>query len=558
MNKSQNRAAIYRRYSSDLQKPSSLVDQQRRCQRFADEHGLVLVEDYADEAAKGWNRDRDGYQAMLADAKQKKFDVLLVDDLSRLSRDSAETAQALKRLLFLRIRVIAVAEGWDSVAPGAKLTAAMKGLMNEAALDILALHTRRGQEGRIYEGLSAGGDVYGYNTEPMMLHNKVIGFRRVIDEAEADIVREVYTKYASGLSPASIADNLNARGIAGPRGGKWSRNAIYGDQQDLSGILSNPIYCGELIWNRSTFTRNPDNGRRKRDRNPPEHWVRKTVPELRIVSAELKAEVHTRMGARRMAKGEAIRAGKERANAQAGADGKYMLTGLLRCSMCGGPVSSTARDTFGCSARHNRGKDACANDVKFKRTLAEQEVLAAVRGQLFTKQAVDRFLAILVEEHSRESAASQRNVERSRAALHQAEKGIAHLLQFIESGNATPSVSARLAELEGQAQSQRDAIKQVQARPDLTKSELEALREAGSAALERLPEVLLGAPAEAREVLSRLLVEGEVVPGPDKTTVEIKMAGQLTGLLSISALKQRAKLGSVVARARFELATFGL
>jgi site-specific DNA recombinase len=33
------RAAIYTRYSSDMQRPASLEDQERNCRKFAEEHG---------------------------------------------------------------------------------------------------------------------------------------------------------------------------------------------------------------------------------------------------------------------------------------------------------------------------------------------------------------------------------------------------------------------------------------------------------------------------------------------------------------------------------------
>jgi hypothetical protein len=46
----------------------------------------------------------------------------------------------------------------------------------------------------------------------------------------------------------------------------WSRNAIYGDRRDLSGILNNPAYVGELVWSRSTFLRDPETAKHiKRD-----------------------------------------------------------------------------------------------------------------------------------------------------------------------------------------------------------------------------------------------------------------------------------------------------
>ncbi len=550
-------AVFYLRYSSDLQSPSSIVDQARQCQRYADKHNLQVIHQYADEEEKGWNRERAQYQAMLEAAKRKEFDVLLVDDLSRLARDAGEQDRLLKRFRILGIRIVAVSDGWDSTAPGAKLTAGVKGLMNEQQLVVLAAQTHRGQEGRIFEGLSAGGSVYGYRTEPVNVHGR-IGHRRVIIDSEADIVREIYVNYAAGLSPAGIAELLNGRGVNGPRGGKWSRNAIYGDQRDRSGILNNPIYTGELVWNRSMFLRDPDTGKRVKIRNPENAWVRRAVPELRIVSEELIAEAQARTAQSRK-KGDAIRIGLGKMGARSGADGKYMLTGLLRCSVCGGPISSTARGTFGCSVRHNRGLSACTNDVKFKRSEAEQAVLQAVRVKLFTPQALERFVDFLGEEQARQSSTGPDTAARLRKALHEVEKRIARWMLVGEEENAIQSVVDRLRQLDREKREIRAELTQAESAQPLTATDLDELREAGIAALDALPDLLSGAPSEVRTILAKLLGTCVVTPAEDKETLEIKMAGQMTGHLSLIANQRKsARLGNVVARARFELATFGL
>ena len=557
--KTRTRAAIYKRYSSDQQRPSSIVDQQRRCEAYADTHSLEVVSEYADEAEKGWNRERKQYQAMLASAKRGEFEVLLVDDLSRLFRDAGEQHTTLQRLRILGIQVIAVAEGWDSQAPGAKLTAGFKGIMNEQALEVIALHTHRGLEGRVMEGMSAGGDVYGYVTEPVFHGTREVGRRRVVVDKEADVVRSIYADYAAGLSPARIADRLNAQGVVGPRGGLWGRNAIYGDRRDLSGILNNPIYRGELIWNRSKFLRDPDTGTRIKQRNPEEEWVRTQAPELCIISDDLHSEVQARM-TETAHKGEAVRKGMGE-KARSGADGKYLLTGLLQCSVCGGPISSTGLNLFGCSVRHNRGVHACANDVKFRRDAAEQRVIEALRSRLFTAEALDKYVSHLASELSNQSSSTEAATTALRKDLQDAEKGIANCVRFIVQGNNHPSIAAQLTGLEAKASTVRDELSKLKSKPGLSEADVEALKAAGLEALENLPELLAGATSEARTILGRLLGMSVVEPSPDKTSLEIKMAGQMTGLLAIPAVKQRSKtarLGNVVARAGFEPATFGL
>jgi site-specific DNA recombinase len=80
------RAAIYARYSTDQQREASIEDQARNCRRIAEREGWRLGIRYQDQAVSGSRVDRVGSQSMLADAKAGQFDVLVVDDISRLSR----------------------------------------------------------------------------------------------------------------------------------------------------------------------------------------------------------------------------------------------------------------------------------------------------------------------------------------------------------------------------------------------------------------------------------------------------------------------------------------
>ncbi len=70
------RAAIYARYSSDMQSASSIEDQVRQCRRRIDDEGWVLVEVYSDHALSGSTHHRPGYQRLLDDAHEARFDVV--------------------------------------------------------------------------------------------------------------------------------------------------------------------------------------------------------------------------------------------------------------------------------------------------------------------------------------------------------------------------------------------------------------------------------------------------------------------------------------------------
>jgi site-specific DNA recombinase len=214
---------------------------------------------------------------MLSDAREERFDVVLAEDIDRLSRDEIESAAALRRRLeFLGIELHTCADGQVS-----KLHAGLKGLMSSLYLENLALHVRRGQSGNIRRGLSGGGVTYGYAVvkgEPG---------KRVIVEEEAAIVRRIFDEYVAGRRPREIAMALNADGVAPPRGRDWTGSTLNGNAKRSSGLLTNQIYAGRLVWNRVRMIKDPDTGRRISRPNPQSEWQVIEVPELRIVSADI-------------------------------------------------------------------------------------------------------------------------------------------------------------------------------------------------------------------------------------------------------------------------------
>ncbi len=222
------RCAIYARYSSDLQSAASTEDQLRTCKAFILRQGWTCVEVYKDQAMSGASALRPGYQMLLEAARNGAFQVVVAEALDRLSRDLSDVANLYKHLSFLGIKLVTITEGEIN-----ELHVGLKGVMNALYLKDLAQKTRRGLEGRVRQGKSAGGICYGYKT----VEGK-IGERR-IDPDEATVVRRILIDFAKGKSPRSIAYALNAEGIPGPHGRQWRDTAIRGHLQRGTGIINN-------------------------------------------------------------------------------------------------------------------------------------------------------------------------------------------------------------------------------------------------------------------------------------------------------------------------------
>src|SRR5205807_5150812 len=210
------RCAAYARYSIDRQSPLSLEDQIRRCREFAERQGWSWLETqiYMDEAISGTSTDRPGLRKLMEAVGQSPapFEVLLVDDTSRLSRNQGDVARIFERLNFAGVRVVAVSQGIDSQDEQADVLVTVHGLLDSLYVKELAKKTHRGLEGKILRGLHAGGRTYGYQA----VHVEG-GTQLAVNEEEAAVVRRIFEMSAEGNSLRTIARTLNAESILAPR-----------------------------------------------------------------------------------------------------------------------------------------------------------------------------------------------------------------------------------------------------------------------------------------------------------------------------------------------------
>jgi site-specific DNA recombinase len=104
------RVAIYARYSSDNQREASIADQLRVCRAFAERNGWTIAQEFSDQAISGATLLRAGFQALMRDALNHRFDVVPAESLDRFSRDQEDTAGLFKRLS-AGVNIVTLAEG---------------------------------------------------------------------------------------------------------------------------------------------------------------------------------------------------------------------------------------------------------------------------------------------------------------------------------------------------------------------------------------------------------------------------------------------------------------
>lgn len=435
------RYAVYARYSTDRQNESSIDDQVRRCTEFANARDGEIVAVYPDAAESGATfRRRKELQRLLADAetgKLRPFDRVLVDDLSRLSREMLTSLSIIfDRLKNAGVPVVDRSSGQSSADPQALVYFTALGLAGHLQREASRHQTHRGLEGLFLKGQSTGGRTIGFAT---------VDGRPTVDAVTAPIVVRIFNEFANGSGFKRIASRLNDDGVPAPydktnhrkpRGPGWSHSTV-------RTILLNERYIGKWSWNRRAFdrrSRGAFESRIPRLRDASE-VVTGDRPELRIVPQELWDTVQARFAEKRSRKG---------GRAPGEAKRPYLVGGLLVCGLCGshfGIVGSKRKGEhvyrqLGCSAHQSRGPSVCGNNL----TIAEKKLSDAfgdaLRETLSSPGRIEKMKASFTQTAKRLLAAKpETNEEVLLKEQGTLQKARANLMRLIEASDP-PDVDA--------------------------------------------------------------------------------------------------------------------
>jgi len=529
------KAAVYARYSSRLQRPTSIDDQVALCRDAAARFACEILEDhiYTDREISGSEVRRDGYQRLLEAARAKAFDAIITEAQDRLWCNQAEMHAALRLLRFLRVKVFSVAAGADITDYSGRVLATVMGLKDEMYLEDLRAKTHRGLAGQARRGFSAGGLAFGYRTNPVTdpthldAHGQpaTLGYRRVIDADRAAVVRRIFELFVAGWSPKRIVRTLNAEGVAPPRGQSgWTWTAIYGNPRLGTGILNNTLYVGEVVWNKTHWDKDPETGKRSPRVRPRDEWVIRQDETLRVIPQDLWNRVkHRQQELSRLVSRQAHPGGRPH---------RYLFSGLLVCGACGAAYVMRSAQSYACSFHVNRGPTVCKNTLTVRRRLVEDRLLRVIREELFSPKAV-AYLTQRVNEGLRR-VAEERNrpaLERRRleTELHAATAELEHIRDAIRRGFLSDLTRQMLDETETR-------VRQLRARLEEPSSAqvhaLLQLPEAIRRRLNHLDRVLQTDVDEARAALRDLL--GEIVLQPTPAGLMAQLRGNLEGLLALT------------------------
>ena len=445
------KAAIYARYSSENQRPESIEDQISACRRLAADQNYAIAEPhiYTDKAASGARKDRPGLAALLSASEEKSFEVVLVDDLSRLARDNLLMLSILAELRFQGVRIVSVADGLDSNDEDATVGIQVRGIFNELQLMDLRKKTLRGQIGQKQRGFSVGERTFGYKSVPvgtMRMDKKgrprPDGYRMVIEPREAAVVVRIFEEFANGTAKAAIVRRLNEEGVSGRfRSSKgWSAGT-------LQRILKNPKYMGKWVWNKTETRRDPRTGRRRPFPKPESEWIVHEDESLRIVSQELWDKVQERI--KEVSKTWPGGKGKRGFSKQNGSRVKHypthLLSGMMVCEQCGASIAQVSGKGGGYYGCLGQTRGSCDNRLLVRRKLAERIVLSAVRDKIACPEAFTYLLERVEQEVQKLSKDVPETIRLKETELDAEKRRVHNFVEFVAEGRSSRALAEALA-----------------------------------------------------------------------------------------------------------------
>ena len=299
--------------------------------------------------------------------------------------------------------------------------------------------------------------------------------------------------------------------------------------------------------------------------NSKDKHERCSLPELRIIDQELWDAVKARQASTTVAMdrdgdGNALNRAHRR---------RFVLSGLLKCGMCGGGYTVMAKDRYGCAAHTKSG--TCVNGSTIARASVERRVLGALQDRIMTPELLAAFIEGYNAELADSRSEARQRTAATRSELATVQRKLANVVDAIERMGLSASLATSLSALET-----RQATLMADAAMAAGEDTVMPLPPPATAEMYRdklatLVEALSNAEmqTEAGTVVRSLIGRVVMVPTPDApdrhwlelhgdlaVALALATGGVLPGLAGIGRVPVRQV--SVVAGTGFEPVTFRL
>ncbi len=198
------KAALYIRVSTDKQasEGTSLEVQEEKLRKFCEFQNWEVYKLYADRGISGKDTERQQFQELMKEAREKKFEVVVVTKLDRFGRSLRDLINSIEELSTLKIQFTSVNDNINTTTPNGKLLFHILGAFAEFERQIIIERMTAGIAKAKQEGRQIGRVPMGY---------KVVNGEVILDSEKAELVKSIFTAYASGESAFKISTRLGMK-----------------------------------------------------------------------------------------------------------------------------------------------------------------------------------------------------------------------------------------------------------------------------------------------------------------------------------------------------------
>ena len=305
----------------------------------------TFVPGYIDEGISGIStKKRENFNRMIDDAAQDMFDLVITKEISRFARNTLDSIQYTRQLLGFGVGVFFQNDNINTFDDDSELRLSIMSSIAQDELRKLSSRVKFGHQQAIKSNVVLGNSrIFGYTKD---------GGKLVIDEKQAEMVRELFELYATDkYSMKQIEVIFWDKGYRNLNGKKIAHST-------MANMIANAKYKGYYVGNKVKVV---DMFTKKQKFLPPEEWVMFKDETGEIVPAIVSEELWDKANAVLQRRSEDVK------NRQGICNHANLLTGKLFCSSCGTPYyRRESKDKQGnknskwvCSGKINNGKDAC-------------------------------------------------------------------------------------------------------------------------------------------------------------------------------------------------------
>ena len=326
--KKKEKCYLYIRVSTAMQVDGYSLDAQKdRLVKFAEFQGMEIVREYCDAGKSGKSiTGRPEFQRMLQDVADDRDGVsyILVFKLSRFGRNAADVLNSLQYIQDYGVNLICVEDGIDSSKDSGKLTITVLSAVAEIERENILVQTMEGRKQKAREGKWNGGQApFGY-----LLDSK--NSTLIVNPEEAEIVRLIFEKFVhTDMGADSISKYLNQHGYSKKK--LREQEVSHFTRSTILKILDNPVYAGKIAYGKNATEKVKGTRDQFRRVKKEEYLLAEGLHE-----AIIDQETWEAVRAKRKATGV-------KWNKTHSLDHEHILSGILKCPVCGSGMAGTVR-----------------------------------------------------------------------------------------------------------------------------------------------------------------------------------------------------------------------